>query len=332
MAYFSRSFSSHSSDNDTEEEKIIKIANIYKEKNIYIKISSTLLQDKTLIDCIINGSFKPIEIQRDLNQHQYFIEPKSIKPWMALMEFDTLDDETTEHIISKLDASFKNREITNLGDIIHSFSFKFLFSYIEQKNESYEEIKSSCIKYIDDLYNSNQLELPNPNHFNIDSIGDNAHGYGYWIKNDYEIHINDIKDHIKKRMNESLENRYQDYNNEVMSALSNDIKKFTELLTVTSDNVGRFSNIDILSKINPSKFVDTWLSTPRSNWFAVKNTLYSRYNSGRLSANLSDEVDFIIKIKENLQQRANNEIGIKKLRIERLIPTIEVPESHTDGN
>ncbi len=248
------------------------------------------------------------------------------------MEFDTLDDETTEHIISKLDASFKNREITNLGDIIHSFSFKFLFSYIEQKNESYEEIKSSCIKYIDDLYNSNQLELPNPNHFNIDSIGDNAHGYGYWIKNDYEIHINDIKDHIKKRMNESLENRYQDYNNEVMSALSNDIKKFTELLTVTSDNVGRFSNIDILSKINPSKFVDTWLSTPRSNWFAVKNTLYSRYNSGRLSANLSDEVDFIIKIKENLQQRANNEIGIKKLRIERLIPTIEVPESHTDGN
>ncbi|WP_174866594.1 P-loop NTPase fold protein [Pectobacterium polaris] len=332
IAHYVKLMSNKNDSKEHSEYKIIELEKTHKEKNIRINISSILLQDETLIDCIINGAFDPVKIKGDLNSHQYFLEPEEIKPWMGLMNFDKLDDDKTDQIIIKLDEAIKNREIIDIGDMLHSFHFEFLLSYSGCKIESYDDIKTSCIDYIDDLYKNNTLPLPDPNNWYIDTVNDNAHGYAFWTKEEYQNQINEIKVHLKKRMSQSLENKYDEYNNEVMNALSNDINTFTNLLTVTSDSVGRFANIGILSKMNPNEFIDTWLNIPRSDWLAVKDALYSRYNSGRLSANLSDEVNFIIKIKENLQQRANNEIGIKKLRIERLIPTIEVPESHTDEN
>lgn len=311
-------FTSNNKTNNSEEQPLPKIKKI-SDKYPSIQFQSTLISDESLINAIFNGIYDKESICQSINSSTFFMEEEKTPNWIIIYNFYNADDTILDNAIQGIDDEFKNRKITVSGEMLHLFHLRFLMSYFQESQLSYDEIEAQCIKYIDDLYAQGNIE---PMEINNDPYrsSNSYNGYGFWVQDEYEGNAKRVKKHLQKIRRKAFWDREEIIHSEIIDIMDSDIKKFTQLISSYYGEVGKYSRIPVLSKIAPDKFVSVWLSKPKKEWMQVTYTLQHRYEHGMLSNDLSDEKEWLNEVIQKIEQLAIDQTGFKRYCLERLAP------------
>lgn len=306
-----------------------KMKDRFKESNIGIEFDSKILSDDLLIDTICHGYYSKEEITSYLDSTYHFHDIKLSPAWLTLINFDKQDDLSIKTALQRIRDEESRYEIIDIGDILHTFSLKCLMSSQGEIDESIDEIEAWTKNYITKLVEINKLPESSRDARDINiELEDHSHGYGYWLRDEYRQHFSRLTKFITSCREKSLENKFPEYVKEVIESMSTDIHTFSALISSGPQSFGKYANLPILKIIPPADFVKLWLSLPRENWSIVAKTLEYRYNLGMLSNYLSDETSWIVSLNDELNRMASLEAGLARLRIERLIPKIALPEKN----
>ena len=307
------------------EEKEISDDIAKKKKDFYRKYSQneimTKVIDTELLGNILStGNYSKEDISKSLNESHFFIKKNDTSPWLKIINFDYLDSETVSSAIDEMFNKFKKHEIFEIGELIHSFCLSYLLAEQNEISECFDELLFEQKKYIDELLERNLLP-PNSLYFNpFDNVYESSHSHGYWIKDSYQKHVNEIIEYIKINRETSKLNKYPIYKDEILSALDSDLQHFEELLLGKGENVGKFSNIAIFQYIEPKEFIIHWLLRPVESWNKVGMILNSRYRRASLDSILKHEQLWLQELCLELWIEANLHKGLDRTRIRRLIP------------
>lgn len=309
---------------DAEESRYQKMKSKFQSEAVTIEFESNILSDGILISTICNGFFDKDEIINHLDNSHYFSNIKHIACWKSLIDFDELTDQEIQDTLDKLSEDEKSLNITDNGDILHTFAMKCLLATSGEILSTPCKILDETKKYIDDLRKAGKLPPQSKDIRDSYYDHDSAHGYGFWITDKYREEFSTLRKYLLDSRKLSLESEYPEYVNEVLEYMKTDIQKFKELISRDLNKLGVYSQIPMMACIDPAKFVDEWLSLPRYNWFPVRKALEYRYDTGMLRNALAEELPWIKQVITELDIRSSHETGLKKLRINRLTPSVNL--------
>lgn len=306
---------------EEDKPKLILLKEKYAKCNINFNYESDLLNENTLIDIIIHGYIEKNEIQKCINSSNHFKKESEIRPWYKIIKFDTSEREYVEEAIIDMRNKIANMEITERGEILHSFNLLFMLSSANEIEESHTQLLNDAIRYIKKLQYNNKLPaLTIEEILSYDESYPGWNGHAYWVQEEYRSESERLNKILDMELKISFRKKYPEFISELMNALKNDVTLFCSLISRDASGVGKYFNIDLLSYIKPYEFTDAWLNTKKENWPKIRRALRIRYDSGNVHNYLSNEVSWYENVKMNLRHRASQSKGLDQMRISRLIP------------
>lgn len=303
--------------NTTENPPPIYIAS---EKYKDIDLGNRILDDETLIKLLTKGIYTKENIHESLDQSLYFTKAEDLPAWLVFMKFDELSETESSDAAEKLIQQFDAREIEVPGEIRHLFSLRFLLSEMGLLPRNFDEIEAECKKYMDDLLSSSKVE-PFKIHYSTfeDVMRDSFDGYGYWIEDSYKQHFTRVSDYIRETQDRATRHHYPAVAKSLLKLVSSDGITFAEKISYKNGEFSEYSDIDILSSIDPSDFVQEWMGSPANNWIHISKGLVKRYASNQLSSTLATERNWIKEVIKILEREEKKSKGILKKRISRVL-------------
>lgn len=291
--------------------------NKYDEEDLIISI---LGYDITA-DLLESGYYNKEIILEKLNTSKYFLPPEESPAWLTILNFDQEDESNIKSAIEKINQQFKNREITELGEMLHLFHVLYLLCQNNLLVNSYDSLYLEIINYIDDLLAEDRLIQSSlvPHPFD-DDIYERSHGHSYWVQDEYRKHIDDIIIHLKTKRYDALISQFDDFKYEILDALENDYDKFKSLFLGNGIDAGKYAQVDILKTIPVDDFIMSWFSLPREKSWKVRMVLNSRYRNITNTSLLINEKQWLYDLCLTLKIEALTQHGLDRLRVERLIP------------
>ncbi|HEN3395867.1 TPA: P-loop NTPase fold protein [Yersinia enterocolitica] len=299
----------------------VELNEFYRSKGINVDLSSHVLSDETILNCLVKGYYDQNKIRLDIESNRH-LNNENMEPWLILMNFDRLTKEEVEAAILDVDNQLKSLLIHDSGKILHIFNLKLLMSEIKYHSFTYEDIFNQLREYLKKLSSNKLVELPNPNsRFSL--FSDSSHGHGYWVKDDYREISEKMFNLIEYFRTISLHQKYPSYKKEILESLVNTPTNFKKIISANYSGEGKFAFLDVMKCIKPIDFVEKWLQCPVNDWQTIKEGLRGRYTAGMLRNQLSGEAVWIHRVNLILQNRATKEKNFDRLRIERLICNID---------
>ena len=300
-------------------EKQKRLLRLFSKYNEFEIISDTL-NDRLFSDILVEGNYDSREITKSLNHSKYFITPQGSAPWEIIINFDSIDNKHVNKAINDIFEQIKNKNLLDLGEMLHVFHLLFMLSEKNAVDEDLYEIRELEINYINKLLYSGLLTPASTvTTFYDDDIYERAYNHTYWLSDTYRPYIDNVINHLKKSREIALKNQYKKFSNEILSALENDIDNFKFIMLGNKENYGKYSMIDILNYIDPEDFLMHWLMQPMKNWDKVRMVLNSRYRNLH-NSKLSNEKNWIHQLWLTMLIESQRYQGLERSRIERLIP------------
>lgn len=279
-----------------------------------ITFYNDLLTNKILYDSIVRGVFNKDEIN-DAIRISRPLEIMSNRPWNTIINFYNISIIEVNESIKDMINLISDLEITEKGEVLHSFTLLFMLSQKKHINYTFDDVMYLFVNYMRFLQIGGFVKPYFIEDFIYPETG--SYGYSYWDIGSNKL--KEILDIYEKNQKIALYKRYPEYISKILSLVLNDQNSFTASISYRHGVKGEFANIPILSKIKFYNFVDTWLSLDDSKWHEVKIGLYIRYSNGALQNTLQEEHEWYKKVNDFLRYRANQELGLKKDKILRLI-------------
>ncbi len=181
---------------DEAQKRLLPIFFKYNEQELI----KNILDFNTIADILESGDYQAKIITSELNSHKYFMDPVESPAWLNVISFDHLEDDVVKEAIKKLHHQFTNRQIEDIGEMIHMFHGLFLLTQNRELEYSYEELLIEIKKYIDDLLHSNRLPASplSPHPFD-DDIYERSYNHGYWVSNEYRDYVDDAISYLKDK-------------------------------------------------------------------------------------------------------------------------------------
>lgn len=298
---------------------ILKRMEFFRKYND-LDLRSDILDCELTSRIISSGEYPRDEITKSIQLSKYFIQQRNNPPWLTIINFDHHESSVVKNAISEMFDNLKNSKITDLGEIIHSFCLSYLLSESGEIQDSFNDLYTFQINYIDNLLQGNLL-LPEPLHPDPfgDDIYERAYTYLYWVKDTYSSYIDKIITHIKLCRKLAKTEKYPLYAFQILEALDTDVDHFKNLLLGNASETGLFSNVNIMTSIDPDDFLIHWLTLPVVLWNKVGMILNARYR-GAAHNNLANEKQWLQEVSIKLIFEARLHKGLDKTRIERLVP------------
>lgn len=314
-------FKSKSEKASEEEQKkahnIIKFISKYPTEDI----RTPIIRNELLAIILETGSYPKKEIIDSVNISKYFFQNIKHPAWVTIINFDSLDSYVVRQAIEEMFDSFRNFEIIEIEDLMHSFCLTYMLSEINEVNMSFDDIYSFQCEYIKNLLDKGLLP-PAPLLYDpfSDNIYRSARNYTYWIKDSYSGYVDEVVKTLKESRKESQIKKRPEYAKEILIALEKDVELFKSLIIGDGTISGKYSTIDILSQIPPEDFVIYWLTLPVDSWNRIADIFISRYSNGSLLHLLNGEKLWLREVNLCLIFEAKRNKGIDRARIERLFP------------
>lgn len=304
-----------------KESEIYTLADA-NEKYPSVNLASNMLSDGLLVDMLINGKYDNKSIKECIYKSSFFIRPEDDPPWRVVINFDELEDNVVADGLRRMNYQFDNREVIDSGELLQIFSLRLMLTENGVFKHELIEEKELCLSYIDDLLKSNRLPPREPSPTWEESFVRAHGGFTYWITQNTRKYFQEIKDHLITAREYAFRNSYSSIAKELIDAMKENIDKFTDLVTQTNNDVKSYAHVPVLCSIDPTRFVDTWLSLPHAKWNGVRRALVYRYRHGGLINELFDESDWIEAVQNLLTNIAESQAGIDSLRIRRIVPVL----------
>ncbi|WP_186378390.1 hypothetical protein, partial [Yersinia intermedia] len=305
----------------TQTPVTVELNEFYRSKGMNVDLSSHVLSDETILNCLVKGYYDQNKICLDIESNRH-LNSESMESWLTLMNFDKLKKEEVEAAILDIDSQLKSLLIHDSGKILHIFNLKLLMSEIKYHSFTYEDIFNQLREYLKKLSYYKLVELPDSNS-RFSMFSDSSHGHGYWVKDDYREISEKMFNLVEYFRTISLRQKYPLYKKEILESLENTPTNFKKIISSNYSGEGKFAYLDVMKCIKPIDFVEKWLLCPVNDWQTIREGLRDRYTAGMLRNQLSEETEWIHRVNLILQNRAAKEKSFDRLRIERLICNID---------
>ena len=292
------------------KDSLIEFQKRYKS----VKLFNTLLSYPVWEKIFKYGSFQKDEIMTDLNKSKYFIGPEDLESYDIVYRFSDYEPSIYNKAVKKLNQQINKREFIEPDEMLFVFSLQFMLSDFGVTSKDFNTIEKECLEYIDSIdfvkeYTESELIL---------AIATCATGEPYfknykcWGKSDLLINI---RDNLTKKLNQALNNKSSEIENNLLNLVENDGYAFYEKLCINSNESGGFRRLPVLHLIDAEKFVEKWLKSPILNWRKVKSTLDQRIEDTKGRDEFSAEREWIRDVVKELETRMSKESGIRKKQI-----------------
>lgn len=250
-----------------------------------------------------------------MNASHFFIKPAEVPPWMVVMKFEELPDRDVNCAAEKMERQFKNREITEPGEMLHVFALRMMMAENGIRDQKLNEVTTECINYIDDLLAAERLPPASPQGRLHNGSYESHAGYVYWVSKEITDYFVRVRQHLVEASNEAFKQQFPKFAAQLLKYVRTNGQKFLE--HVCQD--GQYARIPVLAHIKPEKFVAAWFDSPIENWRFISLALTSRYELGALDRELAKERDWILKVLDLVEDAADKAEGFRAFRMQRLI-------------
>jgi len=307
--------------NHDEPPAFVKSSSKYKS----IDLSNPLLNDTVLIEMLIEGHFVPEHIQASVNASAYFLEKEMAPSWQIVSGFATLDDNTVDAAVTRMDEQFAQREITESGELLHIVALQMMMASKEITMSTVRQVTNAAKAYIDDLLTTRRLPPRTVGWRWFDSFESSYAGIQYWVEDTYKAEFKEVFDHLIEARSKALETEFPTLIPALIETLKNDGQRFFEETCHTRNGIAKYEDIPILAHIHPKDFVAAWTSSPKSGWYWIGSALKERNKATATYRSLRPEIEWFPLVAEELKVRAESETGLARLRIIRLIGLMGLP-------
>lgn len=294
------------------------------EKYPEIDLETGMLNDAVLASMLIDGRFPKEEIRASIDNSPHFIVPGDVPAWKVVSHFDELDDETVEEARKRMDHQFENREVTESGEMLHIFCLRMMMAEFGISEQKVEDVVSESKIYIDDLLKVGALPPRGTDWRWFDGFQDAYDGFVYWGRERHAAAFKEIWDHLIACRETAFQRTIPAILDDLLRQVAEDPKAFFEAVSPTNNGPNPYAMIPLLQEVPPKKFVETWLSADRNGWRKVTYALENRYSSNLLERDLSPEKDWALQVLKELERHADEEVGFRSLRINRIRPKVLV--------
>ncbi|MFJ2445177.1 P-loop NTPase fold protein [Pseudomonas sp. NPDC087626] len=288
-----------------------------------IDLGSQIIKDQALINLLIKGNYIESEIHESLNESLHFVKVEDLPPWLVFMKFDEISDIQSNAAAEKLLTQFNEREVDHIGEMLHLFALRFLLSDMGMITTNFDQTEIDCKKYLDELLAQDRLQS-NMNSTNVfgDEYSHGYNGYTFWVQDNYRSHFRNVVDHLTTSRLNAAKKLFPAIAQDLLTLVKTDGALFARQISRTFSGNNIYANIDILASIEPSDFVQEWMGSPSQNWQYISRGLEQRYSSGELQSTLQSEKKWLQEVTELLNKQHKRERGIRKKRIERILPNV----------
>lgn len=303
----------------------LTIPAIYQANDRYINIdlSNDILRDELLINTLIKGNYVTEEIHNSVNESLYFRKPEELAPWKRFMKFDEISESDSNIAAEQLKKQFDFRKISDPNEILHLLSLRFLFSEIGLIAPDRNQTEVDCKKYIDDLLELDLIQPKLDDHEPWpDELMQNYNGHGLWVEDAYKQNFKNVVTHFKISQGLATQKLYPKYKDDLLKLVATNGREFAQQISNTYSGNNRFARVEILTAIEPSDFVQEWMGSHPENWQHISKGLENRYSTGLLNNILTNEKKWLAKVIILLDMEHKKQTGIRKKRIERILPQI----------
>ena len=295
---------------------------IADEKYATVNLESSLFSDDVLCAMLVEGRYPVEEIQATIDNSSYFLKPDQAPPWKVLLHFDELDDSAINVAFDQMNSQFERREVTNSGELLHIFSLRMMMAEQNIIDREVGEIAEENKAYIDDLLDQGTLPPREIDWRWKEDFKNNFDGFGYWVKPSYQNEFDEICDYLITAREKALEQTFPAVLETLLQEMHEDSSKFFEDVSSTNNGPNPYATIPLFHHLEPTTFVENWLSSPRENWRDIYHAIENRYGASQLFGELSLEKDWALDVLRKLEQRAEEETGFQALRITRIRPKV----------
>lgn len=308
------------------EKGSLETPRIYTANSRYsIDLGNQILKDRALINILIKGNYIESEIQDSLNDSLHFVELEELPAWLVFMKFDEISDNQSNAAATKLITQFKEREIDDLGIMLHLFSLRFLLSDMEMIPGDLDKTEIDCKQYIDDLLTQGRLpsDLNNKKTFG-DEFSHGHDGYAFWVQDNYRENFKRVVEHLTSSRLLAARKSFPNITRDLLKLVATDGAEFARQISYTFSGNNTYARIDILASIEPSDFVQEWMGSHPQNWHYISRGLEQRYSGGELQTVFKSERKWLAEVTALLERQHKQATGIRKKRIQRILPKILV--------
>ncbi len=292
------------------------------ERYASIDLASSLLSDDIIFSMFFEGRYPEKRIQECLDSSSYFIKPSEAAPWKVVINFDEIDDAAVEVALEKMNRQFKERSVTNSGEMLHIFSLKMMMVEKGIEKGNLDELVVTCKAYIDDLLKSGELPPRDTDWQWYEEFSRSYEGMGFWVPESAADHFKTVKNHLIMSREKALENQIPKIWDDLKTLMLTDAKQFLEKVSPTANGGNHYAMIPLFNHVQAEAFVGAWLSSPKHNWRYISLALANRYSNGRIEHDLKVEKVWVKEVYNELERAVAAETGFGALRISRVIPDV----------
>lgn len=298
------------------------------EKYKKVDLTDYVLNDEVLINALFIGVYDHAQIRASIDASKYFLKDEDHSAWRIFINFDLVGEEMAERAKQKLMSQFDNREVKDIGEMLHVFSLRMMWAQHGFIDQNISEVVADCKKYVHDLLEKGELP-PTPLGNNRDG-GDahflyrSSHGYGYWIDDVYKTEWAELVDYVVAARKEALERTYPIVGKTLLKLVETDGAGFQDMVCPRNGpGPLNYSYNPVLAAISPEEFVAAWLRSPAQNWRKIEHAFLWRYDESRLwlQSAIIVELPWLKRVLELWKAEAEKAQGLTRLRIERAYPT-----------
>jgi hypothetical protein len=226
-----------------------------------VEFDQKIITPKWIAALFFDGLVDADLTRKMLDSSSYYATPDSIPAWKIAWNGWEIPDEQYEKAVARVEEQFQARGFTVLGELLHVFGLRLLFSTVGAINKTKASIVSECKSYIDDLKKAGRL--PDPLTYRQDHITMGWEGLGFFERDTQEF--KGIVEYLDASVAAARDEILPARGLELLEIMKTDVQELFRQLCINNVSESPYFDIPVLARIDPNLFVDRVLKlTPLS--------------------------------------------------------------------
>lgn len=277
-----------------------------------------ILGEDIMVEAICDGSFNSDLILARAARSHHLADKEKIACWRTLYSYQDTPDATSSAVLEKLFTQIDRREITDPGDILHSYAFLLFLSTSGVTEKSLAEIESEAIAYITELAAEGQLKPLGPSDYETYLERDSALGQVFLTLEDYKDNFERIRKHIIKVREDLYASDRENRAKKTLKFITEEPWAFYQCVRYSRH---RKVNIEapFLSEMRAECFWEAVKNLDAIDFGHIRRALAYRYRGGFGYDPVSSEKGWIMELCALVDGEASKERSIRTLRLSSII-------------
>ena len=281
-----------------------------------VSFEGALLAPETVRDIVLDAVFPAHAVQRQLQGHPFFEQPKDIPSWRALWRSSKHRGAELASVLSKFQQDFDDRAFRTAGEVLHVAGLCLWMSDLGQPGWQSDNIMSRLQSYVDDTFASDEGwdgTALSP----LDRIAGGAFGLGFVNQDDHRL--KQVAGWIEGAAEIRRRKAYPEIAARLNRLMSEDSEAFLRDVCFTNTGRSRFARSAVLACIPAREFAATLAGITRHDQEQVAMALSIRYDQVPGEPELQSELPWLAEVVDEVERLAAELPPIPRHHLNKLV-------------